>query len=869
METTASFGTWLSQRRRSLNLTRNELAQRVGCSVSTLRKIESDERRPSLQIAELLAQHLQVPIDQRLLFLKVARGELSVLRLESQAVGDQATSPPSASNLPMATTRFIGREHELTELSHLLRDPQCRLLTLTGPGGIGKTRLAIEVATAARDVYGEERYFVSLAAIDATSFITPAIAAAIGFSLYGADDPEAQLINHLRGKRLLLVIDNVEHLLQDIHLLGDILRQAPHVKLLATSRERLNLSGEWVFEIQGLPAPPIEQTAHLQDYSAVQLFIDSARHTQFDFQLTPENEPAVADICRLVEGMPLGIELAAAWVRVLSCQAIAQEIERNLDFLITTARDVPERHRSLRAAFDHSWALLSAEEQRALRELSVFRGGFRRVAAERVAHTSLPLLLSLTAKSLVHRSDADRYDLHELIRQYTEAHLRADHAEYDAAHDRHSLFYLALLHEREPLIQSAQQPAVVTELMQEIDNVRLAVSRVMINRKYAEMTATWDCLWTFYDIRGWFQEAIDVAERVIDSLQSAGGAAAHPIDLGHAERFVGWFYFRRGRYRLARDVLEQSLTHLRSVDDPVQLPAALISCAVLTYRMGDHLAALRLSEEALAITEAHHNYWLLAWVHVLLGTIHSILGHDDAAYDYLSTGVSRMRLVGDVHLLSFALTFYAPIALRHGHYDEAQALLRESLELSNRISDRWTKASACAQLGALACAQGDLEQAQLWLRQGMVLFDEIGSRGHMVQPLTQLAEVALATGDEAEAHRLFQQAIRIAAEVQAIPALIEALVALSAMLARDPDQMPCAFEWLLVIEGQSAASHAALDRAARLRTELQRQFAPSQIEAITAAARAKSLNVIAAEAIADRVEGAPADIAPASALSHQ
>ncbi len=869
MEPAASFGTWLSQRRKALNLTRNELAQRVGCSVSTLRKIEADERRPSLQIAELLAQHLQIPIDQRSLFLKVARGELSVLRLAAHTPGDQTATPRSASNLPMTSTRFIGREHELTALSRLLSDPQCRLLTLTGPGGIGKTRLAIEVATLARDVYGEERYFVSLAAIDTTSFIASAIASGIGFSLYGVDDPEAQLINYLRGKRLLLVIDNVEHLLRDIHLVGDILRQAPHVKVLATSRERLNLSGEWVFEIQGLPAPPIDQTAQLHNYSAVQLFVDSARHTQFDFQLTPENEPAVADICRFVDGMPLGIELAAAWVRVLSCQAIAQEIERNLDFLVTTARDVPERHRSLRAAFDHSWTLLSAEEQRALRELSVFRGGFNRLAAERVAHTSLMLLLSLSAKSLVRRVDADRYDLHEIIRQNAEAHLRADPAEYDAAHDRHSLFYLQLLHEREPLIQSAQQPEVVKELVQEIDNVRLALRWGITNNKYTEITAAWDCLWSFYDIRGWFQEAIDVAEGVIDSLQGAGGAAAHPIAMGHAERFVGWFYFRRGRYRQARDVLEQSLTDLRSVGDPAQLPAALIACAVLTYRMGDHLAALGLSEEALAITEAHHNYWLFAWVHVLLGTVHSILGHDDQAYDYLSTGVSRMRLVGDVHLLSFALTFFAPIALRRGHYAEAQALLHESLELSNRISDRWTKASACAQLGALACAQGDLEQAQLWLRQGMVLFDEIGSRGHMVQPLTQLAEVALATGDQAEAHRLFQQAIRLAAEVQAMPALIEALIALSAMLAHDPDHMPCALEWLLVLEDHSAASRMVLDRATQLRAELERHLTPAQIETIAITAQAKSIDTIVAEAIADRVEGTPADISPARALSYQ
>jgi predicted ATPase len=269
--------------------------------------------------------------------------------------------------------------------------------------------------------------------------------------------------------------------------------------------------------------------------------------------------------------------------------------------------------------------LLSTTEQQALRDLSVFRGGFNRAAAEQVARTSLVLLSSLTAKSLVRRSDTDRYDLHELIRQYAESHLQSAPIEYDAVRDRHSLFYFELLHERQALIQSAQQPAVVKELTLEIDNVRWAWAWAAAHQKYAEITAALDCLWTFYDIRGWFQEAVEQTELIINSLQNGAGPSSHPIDLGHSERFLGWFCFRRGQYRQARAVLEQSLTHLRSIGDPAQLPAALISCAVVTYRMGDPQVALQLNDEALTITKAYRDDWLAAWAYSLHGIIHSIL----------------------------------------------------------------------------------------------------------------------------------------------------------------------------------------------------------------------------------------------------
>ena len=426
------FGLWLRRRRKALDLTQNALAQQVGCSLATIQKIESDARRPSRQIAELLARALEIPQADRETFLKVARRQRRVDRLPPPALSAAPlpgqTRPARRSNLPAAPTPLVGRESELAALTQLLDNPQCRLLTLVGPGGIGKTRLAIEAAAARREVFVDGVVLASLAAVNSPTFMLPALASALGFSFYGSTNPRNQLLNHLSEKQMLLVLDNLEQLLEGVELVADILRRAPGLKLLATSRERLNLLGEWVVEVQGLAVPPAGQAKGVEECSAVALFVQSARRAKAGFALRAGDEPAVAHICRLVEGMPLAIELAASWVRMLSCQEIAREIEHNLDFLVASTRDLPERHRSLWAVFDHSWKLLSGEEQRELSQLSVFRGGFTRQAAEAVAGASLAALSSLVTKSLVRRAsaldDLTYYDLHELVRQYAHVQLR-------------------------------------------------------------------------------------------------------------------------------------------------------------------------------------------------------------------------------------------------------------------------------------------------------------------------------------------------------------------------------------------------------------------------------------------------------------
>ena len=350
-------------------------------------------------------------------------------------------------NLPFQPTTFVGRTEELAAIKQLLNDPVCRVLTLLGPGGIGKTRLSIEAGTEQLQYHGNGVYFVPLTPVGSPSLIISAIASAIQVSFDGADDPCSQILRYLAEKQMLLIMDNFEHLLEGSDLLIAILQSAPNVKFLVTSRERLNIQEEWVLALEGLSFPTGESCQQLETYSAVQLFIQRARQIQANFSLI-ENAEAVRTICQQVEGIPLAIELATTWLRAMSCPQITTHIASGLDFLSTPLRNVPARHRSLHVVFEQSWNQLLSAEQSVLMRLSVFRGGFDLAAAEQVAGASLMLLAGLADKSLIRINATGRYDLHELLRQYGAEKLR-DAGATEPTAQRHGDYFLKLAEEAE------------------------------------------------------------------------------------------------------------------------------------------------------------------------------------------------------------------------------------------------------------------------------------------------------------------------------------------------------------------------------------------------------------------------------------
>lgn len=345
--------------------------------------------------------------------------ELGLAMDESQPANATAFTAPLRHNMPAYHTLFVGRDQELRDLSALLRHAQTRLVTIAGPGGIGKTRLAVEVAQACVDAFPEGICFVPLASVQKAEEVETAVARTMGLYLTATDNVRDRLQAYLQHKQLLLVMDNFEHLEGSAHVqwIAHILATTRYVKILATSRTSLNVGAEWVRHLAGIDFPQSPDSDDVAGYSAIQLFADRVRRLRHDFSLADE-AANVIQICRLVQGMPLALELAAAWVKALPCAQIVREIERNVDFLTTTFADVDPRHRSLRAVFDTSWQMLKPHERQVLQRLSVFRGGFGLAAAEQVADASPQLLSQLIDKSLLYHQAEGKYEMHELLRHY-------------------------------------------------------------------------------------------------------------------------------------------------------------------------------------------------------------------------------------------------------------------------------------------------------------------------------------------------------------------------------------------------------------------------------------------------------------------
>ena len=855
MNSPLMFGEWLRQRRDGLGLTRKEFAKRVGCSVSTLRKIENDERRPSGQIAELMANCLDIPAAEHSTFVRVARGELNVDRLfpVSKLVPRPNISSPKT-NLPVLPTPLIGRQHEVDELTKLLRDPQCRLLTLVGPGGIGKTRLAIETASRVQDDFADGVYFVPLAPVNSTRFIVPVLADAIGFMFQGANpaDPKTQLFSFLKGKQILLLIDNLEHLLADpgIELLTDLLANAPQLKLLATSRESLGLQGEWVFEVKGLPIPESGQEKESVQNTSVELFLQRARRAQVGFDVMVEDYPAILHICQLVDGNPLGIELAAAWVRTLSCDEIAKEIEHGMDFLSVTTRDMPARHRSMRAVFDHSWKLLTEEEQGVLLRLSVFKGGFQREAAEQVAGAKLSALSVLVTKSLVRRSGDHRYDLHELIRQFAAEQFAKHPEERVATQVRHGSYYLAYFGQADARLRSSVQRETLAELTAEMDNFRAAWEWAISSGEFALVEQTLRTFTMLYDTRGWYQEGIDTLDHAAATLetthvQSAPDRMAQ-VALGHILASRSLLASRLGQYEQALAMLEHSLEILRPLNELRVLVESIYALAEVMELTGDYARALELYSEGLEIATAIGDRWFAALCltcRIGLVGITQMIVKPEITHERLQSVVSEWRAIGDPRFIAIGLNSLYWSALRLGRYEEARAALEESIELSISVGDRWVLGFAYRGLGIIAQAQSEHTTAVEMFRKGLDIFTELGARQDVARALADMSRSIYALGNDAEAGRGWHEALRIAMETRGIFIALEALVGLASLLAKHSD-IEHALKLLLIVLNHPVITHETRKRAAQLHAELEARLTPSQIKSIQAHAGDETLESV-------------------------
>ena len=844
-----TFGEWLHHQRDQLKLTRKEFAERVGCSIALLRKVEDGERRPSTQIAELMANCLDIAPAERSTFVKVARGELSVDRLPRVPKPAAVPTIPQT-KLPIFPTPLIGRQREIEQLSQLLRDPQCRLLTLVGPGGIGKTRLAIEIAAHMQDVFTGGIYFVPFAPVNTTRLIVPVIADAIGFAFESAShsDPKTQLFNYLKEKQALLLIDNLEHLLAEsgIEVLGELLANALHVKLLATSRESLGLQGEWVFEVQGLPVPESTYAEGSARDTSVELFLQRARRAHVGFNATAEDYPAIIRICQLVDGMPLGIELAAAWVRTLDCDEIAREIARSLDFLSVSARDLPVRHRSMRAVIDHSWKLLAAEEQAVLLRLSVFQGGFKREAAEVITGATLSTLSTLVTKSLIRRSGAGRYDLHELIRQFAADQLAEFPEEQIATQARHGRYYLTCFSQADGLLRSSAQHEALAELTAEMDNFRAAWDWAGTHGEFALIEATLRTFAIFFDIRGWYREGLDALDRAVAALEAANllspPGRMEQVALGHLLTCQGFLAFRLTWHTQAGAMLERSLEILRPLNELRVLVESVTFLGFVNGSTGNYARGLELYSEGLEIATAIGDRWFAALC---------LLSHTDTsefmqglvkpldAYGRLLSVVAELRLIGDPRLTSIGLNELSASALLLERYDEARLALEESIALSSSVGDRWSLGFAYRGLGVIAQFQSEHVQAVNLFRKSLDILTELGARQDVARALAEMSRSIFALGNDAEAGRIWREALRLAIETKGWFIALEALIGLASLQAKQGEREQ-ALVLLLLVLNHPAIIPGTRGRAVRLRIELESQLTSQQVEAASVQVHTKT-----------------------------
>jgi predicted ATPase/transcriptional regulator with XRE-family HTH domain len=854
-----SFGNWVRRRRKALDLTQPELAQRVGCSLSLIFKIESDARRPSRQVAELLAEHLGIPPGQRDLFLKVARQEKAVDHLEPVPSLSMPQLDSSSKllqpNLPLPLTSLIGREHELQMIIQQVQDPACRLLTLTGPGGVGKTRLALEVAHRLRDTFGDGVCFVSLVGTSAFEFIIPAIADSLGFASSGALDLKAQLFRFIKDKHILLVLDNLEHLLNGIELLDEILEHVPDLKLLTTSREQLNLRAEWAFEVQGLPVPSHIEMENLESNSAATLFIQRAKQSKMDFIHTRDDYSSIKRICQLVEGLPLGLELAATWVRMISVREIAHEIERNMDFLTTAARDMPQRHRSIRAVFEHSWSLLTEEERRLLRQFAVFRGGFTREAAERVAGATLSKLSALVDKSLLRYTHAHtgRYDLHELIRQYADLKLQDNPEEHIQTHEGHANYYATLLHQWESQLQGPHQQEILARAGVEIDNLRRAWDWMVTHRQASNLQQSLFGLFELYDIRNWSQEGSILFEQAVKALQSHEigdrEQGADEILLGELMACQGHLCWHLGQTKRARDLLQHSIQFLRSSAHRAMLAEAVLYLSVVEHWQGNFPAARQLAEECVSLNREQGRLSGTGYALSNLGMICLTQGEHETAYRCLKESVAMMQSIDHARGIATGLTRLGAAAIRLGKFTEAQHLLDESLEITRRLSDRWGIGNALDYLGLLALARGDLERADTLVRDSATLFKEDGDQILLATTLTDLGYILNERSAEPEARKVFWQALQIALDSRVLPIALYALVGIAKLHAKE-GAMELALELAMHSLGHPSSSWQTKDHAESLRAELETQLTPQQFEGVQARVQDKTLEALVQEMLA-------------------
>jgi predicted ATPase len=605
------------------------------------------------------------------------------------------TTSTVAHSLPRQTTSFIDRRQEIASIIALLDNPDCQLLTLWGPGGIGKTRLAIEIAKQIGATFPNGVHYVALQPLHSVDQALHAIINLLGLVARSIESAHQQLLWYLGDKRLLLLLDNFEHLPGGAGLVSDILTAAPLVKVLVTSRETLNLREEWLWEVRGLSYPQQDAAVSPETYSAIQLFIERARQVRPGFTLA-EAGVTVVRICQLVEGMPLALELAASWTKTLSCNAIEREIQRKVDFLTSRASNITERHRSTRAVFNHSWRLLGDEERSAFPKLTVFHGSFTREAAEQVGGVSLSILASLVDKSLVRQDDRGRYDIHELLRQFGDEQL----ATTDAAgtlKDSHATYFAGLIARCEPGLKGDQQLSALNTIEVDFDNVRAAWAHAVAQCDYYLVDRMIDGLFLYCRLRSRMVEGQALFDMARVALAPAPGEAPHPV--------WGRVLVRAQREDLAS--IEEALTIARSHVREAEVAFCLLARGWQQGQQRRFAHAYGDLRDSLTMYQRLNDRYGMAEAILYLNYASMTTGDWAASQTYIAQGSHLAHEMGSPVWKQMFLFHAGWAACWDGVYEQSEGFLRQAEDIANTMGFREYLADTRGSLGFLVHVSGN------------------------------------------------------------------------------------------------------------------------------------------------------------------
>jgi predicted ATPase/Tfp pilus assembly protein PilF len=750
-----------------------------------------EQLRPDAPIAlvDLIDRMLQKDIKTRISSVRLVGAELEAImrgRAENRrttlttpisvpAIDNtrfETPTPPTAApkhNLPAQTTPFIGRAEELEDLATLMSQPDTRLMTVLGQGGMGKTRLALQAAEMFLHAFEHGVYFVPLASLLNADGLPMAVADAVGMTINSDGRPPLQHVaDYLHEKNTLLVFDNFEQVLDGAEMVSELLRAAPHLKIIVTSRERLNLTGETIVALGGLDLPDPNNLDAALYSSAVQLFVQSARRSSPGFELSDSDLRHVVRICRSVDGMPLGVVLAASWTDSLSVVEIADEITRSIDFLESELRDLPARHRSMRAVFDYSWNLLNDSDREIFARLSVFRGGFTREAAQHVTGASLRALTALVNKSLVRRHpDSGRYELHELVRQYGEARLHDTPAVLAEVQAKHAEYYADFLAKRSNIYAAiGQELHILEEIEADRDNVRAAWEYALDNRRADLIERSMDVVAMFFESKGAAKEASKVFHEVADALSCLPDV--NPVLVARAKLHAGQMETVLGENSHAEQDAKAALAVFEQHDYAIGIGKATNALSYIAMNQGQYEHALELLERSVqALRRSGHPYapLMINRVEASVAYVLFLQGEFSKSEHMYRDLIRQNEAKGSKYANAYLYNNLGEVLHAQNRDDEARPLFQKAYDINAELKNLRWQAVALVNLGLVAHAASRFAEAEAYFRRALPIYKEIGDKRGVAEALNRIGSTVYWYGRYSEAIELYEKAYHLFTEV--------------------------------------------------------------------------------------------------------